>query len=194
MEAIAALVIPNAVARIGAGKATAADAEIETALADLIDSGGLFGGADGMTERQDADAGADPQACGAGRDRGGQHERHRGDRRDARAHGIGGSPVHGEVALGQPDTIEPLRLRDLGDGHRFGKGLFLRSPLAIVTFHHQADMHVSLLYAVWSISTVARLYCALLAPSQVALRSAGSATVMAAFSSKGTLGRQDIRR
>src|SRR3989442_9410953 len=70
LEAIAALVIPNAVARIGAGKAAAADAEVETALADLIDGGGLFGGADGVTERQDADPGADPQACRAGCDSG----------------------------------------------------------------------------------------------------------------------------
>src|SRR6266849_508424 len=31
---------------------------------------------------------------------------------------------------------------------------------AMDTFHHQADMHVRLLYTVWDVSTVARLYCA----------------------------------
>src|SRR5207244_7794567 len=46
----------------------------------------------------------------------------------------------------------------LGDGHRFGKCLFLRSPLAIIAFHHQGDVHVTLLYSVRSISTAARLY------------------------------------
>ena len=147
LEALAALVVPNAVPRVGARKAAAPDAEVEAALADLVDGGGLLGGADGVTQREDADPGADPEAGRAGGDGRGQHQRHGGDRRDARTHGIGRSPVHGEVPLGQPDAIEPLGLRDLGDGHRFGKRLFLRSSLPIVAFHHQADMHTRLLHA-----------------------------------------------
>jgi len=55
LEALAALVVSDAVARVGAGKAAAPDAEVEAPLADLIDGGGLFGGADGVTKRQDAD-------------------------------------------------------------------------------------------------------------------------------------------
>src|SRR5262249_57114234 len=60
LEALAALVVAHAVARVGTRKAAAPDAEVETALADLIDGGRFLGGANGMAERQHADAGADP--------------------------------------------------------------------------------------------------------------------------------------
>src|SRR5206468_7960491 len=65
LEALAALVVADAVARVGAGKAAAPDAEVEATLADLIDRGGFLGGADGVTERKHADAGADAQALRA---------------------------------------------------------------------------------------------------------------------------------
>src|SRR5262249_5554785 len=160
LEALAALVVPHAVPRVGARKTAAPDAEVETALADLIDRGGLLGGANGMAEREHADAGADPHAARARSDRGAQHQRHRGDRRDARAHRIGRPPVHGEVPLGQPDAVEPLGLRDLGDVHRLAERLFLRSALTVVAFHHEADVHVALLLARPRFRSAARLYCA----------------------------------
>src|SRR5207249_4478349 len=161
LKSLAALVVAHAVARVGARKATAPDTEVETALADLIDGGGLFGGANGMAEGEHADAGADPHAARARGDRGAQHQRHRGDRRDARAHRIGRPPVHGEVPLGQPDAVEPLGLRDLGDVHRLRERFFLRPALTIVTFHHEADVHVALLRARSTFRSAARLYCAL---------------------------------
>jgi hypothetical protein len=61
LEALAALIVPNAVPRVGAREAAAPDAEVEATLADLVDGGGLLGGADGVTQRQDADPGADPE-------------------------------------------------------------------------------------------------------------------------------------
>jgi hypothetical protein len=144
LETIAALAIGDAVSRIRPGKAAAPDTEIETAQADLIDGGGLFRGTNRVTQGEDADARTDPHALGARRDGSGQHERHGGDRRDARASGIEWSSRSREVSLGQPDAVEPGFLRDLGDRERFGKRFFLRPPLAIVAFHHQADVHVSL--------------------------------------------------
>src|SRR5262249_55585032 len=65
LEALAALVVAHAVPRVGARKTAAPDAEVETALADLVDGGGLLGGANGMAEREHADAGADPYAARA---------------------------------------------------------------------------------------------------------------------------------
>ena len=144
LEAIAALAVGNAVPGIGAGKAAAPDPEIEATQAELVHRCGLFRGTDRVTQRKDADAGADPHALGATRDGSGQHERHGSDRRDARASGIGRSSGSGEVSLGQPDAVEPGFLRDLGDRERFGERFFLRPSLAIVAFHHQADVHVRL--------------------------------------------------
>ena len=144
MEAIAALAVGNAVPGIGAEKAAAPDPEIEATQAELVHRRGLFRGANRMTQRENADARADPHSLRARGDGGGQHERHGGDRRDARAPGIGRPSGSGEVSLGQPDAVEPGFFRDLGDRERFGERFFRRPSLAIVAFHHQADVHVSL--------------------------------------------------
>src|SRR5215510_7376235 len=85
LEPLAALVVSNAVAGVGARETAPTDPEVETALADLVDGRGLFGGANGVAERQHADAGADPDASCASGDGRRQHERHGGDRRDTRA-------------------------------------------------------------------------------------------------------------
>src|SRR5437016_10654974 len=101
-------------------------------------------GAGGVADRVPTGSGADTDRRRTGGVRRGQNHRRRGDRGNPGAHRIGRLPVDGEVALGQPDAVEPLRLRDLGDRHRLGKRLFLRSPFSMVALHYQADVHMGL--------------------------------------------------
>jgi hypothetical protein len=76
-EARLALRIRNAVHVVDAGESAAADPEIETALADVIDGRGLLGDAQRVVQGQDLHRHADPQSLGARGDGARDHDRRR---------------------------------------------------------------------------------------------------------------------
>ena len=73
-EAVAALFVGHLIGVIGADDATAADAEYEPPLADLIDRRGLFGEAQRMAQRQHLHGDADFHAGRAGGDGAGDRQ------------------------------------------------------------------------------------------------------------------------
>ena len=79
----------------------AADAEIEPALRQLVQSGGLLRHPHRIVERQNRGAGAEPDALGARRQVG--QERIVGREQAAVAH---------EMVLDQPDIVDPDALRE----------------------------------------------------------------------------------
>ena len=78
-----------------------ADAEVEASIAEDIDGGGVLGDADRVVQGQQQDPGADPDARGEARDRGGDGQ-----------HG-GGVAVVDEVVLGDPDVVVAKRFGEL---------------------------------------------------------------------------------
>src|SRR5207237_8926291 len=92
-ESRLALAVGHAIDVVRANDAAAADAELEAALADVIDGRDLLGDAQGMVQRKDLDGGSHPEPAGAARDRARDLTRG-GDHRARR----------GEVDLAQPDA------------------------------------------------------------------------------------------
>ena len=70
-----------------------ADAEIEPAVGEDVDGGGVLGDADGVVQREEQDPGADPDSCGQASNCG-------GDGQDG-----GRVAVVDEVVLGDPDVV-----------------------------------------------------------------------------------------
>src|SRR4029450_13200105 len=79
-EAGLALRVRHAVGVVGADHAAAADAELEPALADVVDGGDLLGDAQRMVQRQHLNRGAHADTPGPGRDRARNLQRRRDDR------------------------------------------------------------------------------------------------------------------
>ncbi len=73
--------------------------ELQPAIAQHVNRGGLFGNVQGVVERQLADADSEPDACGLGGQGGGHSQRPGHDRED----GV-------EVRLGQPDRVKAERI------------------------------------------------------------------------------------
>jgi hypothetical protein len=67
-EPLTAVVIGYAVHIIGAGEPAAPNAQLQPALADMVNSGYLFGDAQGVVKGQHVNGGADAHAFGAGSD------------------------------------------------------------------------------------------------------------------------------
>ena len=95
LEAFPAFAVVDAHDVVGPHVAAAADAELETAFAELVDGGRFLGDAQGMDQRQHLDRHADAEPLGAGRNGGGDDYR-RGQ------HGAVGVEVH----LAQPHGIQ----------------------------------------------------------------------------------------
>ena len=100
LEARLALPVRDAERVVGRRGAATADAEVEAALAEMVDGRDLLGDAQGMDQRQHRHGHADAHA----RRPGGQEARQRHRRR---LHG----PDGGEVDLAQPHAVEPPGLR-----------------------------------------------------------------------------------
>ena len=97
-ETLLTLRIRDAERVVRARRATAADAEIESSVAEVIERGDLTGDAQRMVERQQLHGRAHAQAPGLGRDGGGHQER----RREHRARRV-------DQHLGQPQNIQAPR-------------------------------------------------------------------------------------
>src|SRR5262249_40260074 len=93
---------------VGARRAAAADAEVEAALAQMIDGRDVFGDPEGIAERQHLHRRADAHAPGAGGDEARQRDRRR-------VHGAGRI----EVNLAEPYAVESRRLGRLCEVERF---------------------------------------------------------------------------
>src|SRR5215470_17716219 len=102
-EAGLALPVGNAQDVVGAGRAAAPDPEVEPALAELIDGGGLLGDAERVAERQHLHRDPHAQSAGAAGQEAGQGEGSRLDR-----------AVTVEVDLPEPDPVESTRLARVG--------------------------------------------------------------------------------
>src|SRR5262249_45404193 len=94
-EARLTLPVGNAEDVVGARGAAASDAELEAALAQVIDGGGFLRDTQRMVEGEHVHRGAHVDALGAGGDGGG----HRDGRGDDGAAGV-------EVDLAEPDAVE----------------------------------------------------------------------------------------
>jgi hypothetical protein len=131
VEARLALAVRNAEPVIGARAAATADAEIEAALAQMIDRRDLLRDTQRVRERQHDDGHADADARGA---RG--HERREVHRR--RLHGA----PRIEVDFAEPHAVEAPRLARLRQLQRLGERGGLAGPPAPF-LHEDADLHGS---------------------------------------------------
>ena len=134
LEPRPALAVGNAVDVVRPRRAAAPDAEIEPALADVIDGRRLLGDAQRVLERQHLYGNADPEPRGAGCDGAGDHHR-------LREHGAAGV----EVQLRQPDAIEPPGLGRVDLIEPQLEGLALRRAGAVLELHEHPDVHAALL-------------------------------------------------
>ena len=107
----------------------AADAEVEPALADVVEGGDFLGDADGIAEGQQEHAEADADALGAAGDGGGHHDR-------------GGEDAErDEVVFGQPDGLHAHLLRFRGDPESLLKGLLISYFVKRRELKKQSGLH-----------------------------------------------------
>ena len=124
-----ALAVRDSVDVVRARDSTAADPEVEAALADVIDRRDLLGDAQRVAQRQHRHCRSHAHPASPGRDRAGHLER----RRDHRA-------PRSEVDLAEPDAVEAPRLGRLRERERVSK----RSDLVHPTTHfldEDPDVH-----------------------------------------------------
>src|SRR5438105_4211360 len=128
-EARLTLAVRDAEAVVRARAAAAADAEVEAALAQLIDRGDFFGDTEGMRERQHDHGHADPNPVGSGGHEGREIHR-RGLHRAPRV----------EVDLTEPHAVEAPRFAGLRQLQRLGeRGGLAGAPAPLL--HEDADVH-----------------------------------------------------
>src|SRR2546427_7559542 len=131
-----ALVVGNVIPLVGPGKATPANAQIQTALADVVQGRHLLRQAHGMAERHDQHRCPHPDTGRSGGYSGGDDQGGGHDRRNSAPTFWGG-----KVAFGQPDPVEAPRLGVCCSGEGFLESLFLRLTCPVVTFHHESNVH-----------------------------------------------------
>jgi len=118
-EARLALGVWDAERVVGARGAAAPDAEVEAALAEVVDGRDVLGDPQGVAQRQDLNGRAHAHASGPGGDEAGERDR----RRLHRAGRV-------EVDLAEPHAVEPPCLRRVGQLARLTKGVGLAGALA----------------------------------------------------------------
>ena len=132
-EPFLAFVIGDAEYIVGTGKSAAADAELEAALANVIDSGHFLGYAKWVAQGQHVHGHAHPQPLGAGCYR----CRHDDGRREHR-------PGRVEVQFGQPDAVQTHLFRRVDHSEALLKCLGFGDASSIAKFHECAKVHVVL--------------------------------------------------
>jgi hypothetical protein len=133
-EPIAAVVIRNPVHIVGPGESAASNAQLQPALADVVDSSHLFGDAQGVVKWQHINGGADTHAPGAG-------SNGTGDGYGRGKHRSGGI----EVELRQPGPVQAPLFGSVHLAEAFFKGFSVGDVLLATEFHKHAKVHCSLL-------------------------------------------------
>jgi hypothetical protein len=113
-----ALAVGHAIGIVRAYDPAAADPELETPFADVIDGRDLFCDAQGMIQGENLDGSPYVEPAGAGRYR----ARHLQGGGDHRALGV-------EMDLTKPDAVDPPRLGSVGHLEDIPKGRGLARPL-----------------------------------------------------------------
>ena len=130
LETLAAFFVGDAHDVVGAGVAAAADSELETSFANLVDGGGFFGDAEGAYEGEDLDGHADAHALGAGGDGA-------GDDNGGREDGAVGVEVH----FAEPDGIEAHLFAQVDEVEGLAEGFFLGVAAATYEVEEYTEVH-----------------------------------------------------
>src|SRR5262249_13311336 len=132
-EAVAALAVGYVEALVVARQSAPADAELEAALGDVVDSGDVLSQTEGRAERQDLDGNPDLDAPRAGCQGRGDDERGGKDR-----------AILLEVDLGQPYGIKAEVLGRLHLGQGFVECRGVRDARRARKLRKQAEFHPTL--------------------------------------------------
>ena len=129
IEAAAALLEGHIESLVDIGESAPADAQLDPAVADVVEGRHLFRHANGVAQGQAVNGSPNTHGAGSGGDRRGDHHRGRQD------------PLHVEVVLGEPNRCYAKVFGLLDQPERLGKGVVVVAVNGPWKLEKESELH-----------------------------------------------------